>query len=500
MEAAWQKAKDLLAIKPVGPNCERLLLYLFPLTLHYGYPNTMRGFIECYYSRINSYVDSQKRNRAFSNALKLIFTALTDQDNQKKIAVQLEAVDWEKLTKISILQTFRFIIENHRQNPKAANEAILCAIRAAKDFYEKALVAAAICKHQATKNRFCNSISIAKRSLELLQTDNSLRAGFLRAQLYGHIGKTNQALGCLSPAEISFSNMTKLLSEYRSFAPGQQYFGNLAHGAKINSVSLPQIRNLILKEISSLSTKWPYQRNRLLLAFFSLNDLAIGRRDFQESWIILNSIRKQLRNVNQRELSGYYYRDLAKYFIYEGKKLKTNPGIVNAIFQKAENAFSKLGKKGRHGKATTLLIKGEWLLQKKKYIPVTACIRSSFEIAKSLQNHHLVAHSILLESFLLIESDLDNKVDIYEGILCKIHTIRHPNLLFRILANLYIYSWEFPTQLNVTGLLIQNIRSLQTSIPKPIFRKLWKQYVSNKVFSRLLPYSSIIGTEPLRLC
>ena len=252
--------------------------------------------------------------------------------------------------------------------------------------------------------------------------------------------------------------------------------------------------------MSSLTTKWPYQRNRLILAFFALNNLAISRRDFQESWSVLKSIRKQLRNANQRGLKGYYYRDLAKYFIYEGKKLKRYPELVNPILEKAESAFSKLGDSGRHGKATTLLIRGEWFLQKKKYNSVMACVRKSSALAKSLQNNHLIAHSTLLESFLLIESGLNNKADIYSGILCKIHVIRHPDLLFRVLANLYLYSWEIPAQLDVTNQLIKKIRSLQTYIPKPIFQKLWREYVSNYVFSRLLPGSVHSDTEPPRLC
>ena len=500
IEGAWQKAESLLEIDPVGSMCEHLLLYLLPLTLHYGYPNKMDELIETYNSRIKSSFTVSQKDRAFLRAIRLIFTALTDQRNQRKIAVQLEAIDWSKLAKNSILQTFRFNIENLQQNKKSAYAAIICARRSAKKEYEKALVAAALCKYEAKENRFYNSLSIAKRSLKLLQTDNSLRAGFLKAQLFGHLGKIYQALGNLIQSQECFSKMNKLLEKYGSFGPGQQYLSSLTYGAKTRRTSPGLLRILILKELQSLSTKWAYQKNRLIHSFFSLNDLAIGRRDFQESWRILNSIRRFLPTANHEELTGYYYRDLAKVLIYEGEKVKRNPSMVKPILLKAERSFAKLGKNGWHGKATTLLIKGEWLLQTKKYDPLMICIRQSSNIAKLLQDQQLLAYPTLLKSFLLLNSDLNNKAAIYKEIQSEIHTIRHPDLLFRILSNLYLYSWDLPAQLHTTSRLIKEIQSLQTSFPKPIFQKLWKEHISSKVFSRLLPNSALCNTEPQRLC
>lgn len=500
IEAAWHTAEGLLEIKPIGASCERLLLYLLPLTIHYGHPNKMAELIEKYNARLKSSTSAKPKDQTFLKAIKLVFTALTDQKNQRKITAQLEAIDWSKLTNNSILQTFRFNIESHRQNKRSANEAIVCAKRSANHLYDKALIAAALSKHEAKKNRLHNSLSIAKRSLKLLKTDNSLRAGFLSAQLLGHIGKISQAIGNLIQAEKSFCRMNKLLGKYRSFCPGQQYLGDLTRGVKTRSSSAPLLRTLILKEIGSLSTKWAYQRKRLILAFFSLNELAIDRRDFKESWSILNSIRKLLPTVNQDELAAYYYRDLAKVLIYEGKKIKRKPSVVKQILLKAESTFSKLGRNGWHGKATTLLIKGEWLLQNRKYDSLMICIQQSSDIALLLQDHQLRAYPTLLKSFLLLNGDLKNRAELYKEIQSEIHTIRHPDILFRILSNLYLYSWELPDQLHTTSRLIKEIQALQTSFPKPLFQKLWKKHISTKVFSRLLPNSAICNTEPQRLC
>ena len=498
-KAAWEKAQDLLSEKSIGSQSEDLLLYLLPLTMHYGCPETMCEYINSYSKRIASNLQATKKDHAFLNALQLVFTALTDGHNRKKIDLQTSAVDWSNLLNNSILQTFRFSIESLRNNPTEAKKAITCAIKASSNRYEKALIAAAISTQEAKKNRLCNSISIAKRSIDLLQPEYSLRANLLKAQLSGHIGKTCIALGDISTAHSQLSKMTKLLKECRSFYPAQMYIGSLITGAKY-CTSQEKARWLVLKQINSLSKRWPYQKHRIIHALFTLNDLAIERRDFHESRAALKSINKILPKNNQRELTGYYYRDLAKLVIYEEKKSNNHIGIINPILQKAESIFSKLGNKGKHGLVTTLLIRGEWWLQKKKYNAVLNCVKQSWGIAKALENNQLLAYSILLESFLLLESELENKTAVYEDILCKVDGIQHPVLLFRVLSSLYLYSWELPSQLDTTDRLIKKIRSLQTSLPAPTFRRLWKKHISNRVFSRLLADSPVLDNQPDRLC
>ena len=173
---------------------------------------------------------------------------------------------------------------------------------------------------------------------------------------------------------------------------------------------------------------------------------------------------------------------------------------MKQILLKAESTFSKLGRNGWHGKATTLLIKGEWLLQNREYDSLMICIQQSSDIALLLQDHQLRAYPTLLKSFLLLNGDLKSGAELYKEIQSEIHTIRHPDILFRILSNLYLYSWELPDQLHTTSRLIKEIQALQTSFPKPLFQKLWKKHISSKVFSRLLPNSAICNTEPQRLC
>ena len=150
-KAAWKKAQDLLTTKSIGPQSEDLLLYLLPLTLHYGCPETMLGFIDYYSRLVDSNLQTTKKDHAFSNGLQLVFTALTDGHNQKKINLQTNAVGWSHLVNNSILQTFRFSIESLRENPKEAKKAITCAIRTANSCYEKAFIAAAISIQKAKK-------------------------------------------------------------------------------------------------------------------------------------------------------------------------------------------------------------------------------------------------------------------------------------------------------------------------------------------------------------
>ena len=121
---------------------------------------------------------------------------------------------------------------------------------------------------------------------------------------------------------------------------------------------------------------------------------------------------------------------------------------------------------------------------KEEYLAVQECIKRSMSLANSLQDNNLFTYSILLSSILLLEPRVNDKEAIYEDILCKLQGIKHPHLLFRILANLYLYSWK-ASRSDESCQIIKNIHSLKTVLPALTFRQLWKIYLSDIVFSQL---------------
>jgi len=495
---AWSKARLLLKTKPIGPESAGLILYLLPLTIHYDSPAKMAQFIRQYKKQVAANTRNNKLDNSFLAALDLIFTSITDRHNLQKIDSQIKAVDWSHLENQAILQTFRFSIESLRNNHSEAKKAIICAINSSNNPYEKALIAAAISWREAQKKHFQNSLSTAKRSLCLLKEEQSLRNTLLETQLLGHIGKIYTELGLNLMAQKHSSKMTTLINDSRSIYPAQKYFSsNIAAATKVQSPS--KVRKLISAQLSTLSMKWPYQRSAMVQALFSLNELAIKCRDFQGARSALRSIRKLLPIKNRRELSGYYYRELAKLTIYAGNAKIQGSAFTDQILQKAETIFSSLGSKGWHGLATTVLIKGELLLEKKEYLAVQKCISRSLSLAKSLQDNNLFTYSTLLSSILLSEQGVNDKEAIYEDILCKLQEIKHPLLLFRILSNLYLYSWK-ASRSDESCQIIKTIHSLKTVLPALTFRQLWKTYLSDIVFSQLSTDLHAKDYSPARLC
>ena len=495
---AWSKARLLLKTKPIGPESADLMLYLLPLTIHYDSPAKMAQFIRQYKKQVASNTRNNQLDNSFLDALDLIFTSITDRHNLQKIDSQIKAVDWSHLENQAILQTFRFSIESLRNNHSEAKKAIICAINSSNNPYEKALIAAAISWREAQKKHFQNSLSTAKRSLCLLKEEKSLRNTLLETQLLGHIGKIYTELGLNLMAQKHSSKMTTLINDSRSIYPAQKYFSsNIAATTRVQSPS--KVRKLISTQLSTLSMKWPYQRSAMVQALFSLNELAIKCRDFQGAKSALRSIRKLLPINNRRELSGYYYRELAKLTIYAGNAKSQGSAFTDRILQKAETIFSSLGSKGWHGLATTVLIKGEFLLEKKEYLAVQECINRSLSLAKSLQDNNLFTYSTLLSSILLSEQGVNDKEAIYEDILCKLQEIKHPLLLFRILSNLYLYSWK-ASRSDESCQIIKTIHSLKTVLPALTFRQLWKTYLSDIVFSQLSTDLHAKDYSPARLC
>jgi hypothetical protein len=91
---------------------------------------------------------------------------------------------------------------------------------------------------------------------------------------------------------------------------------------------------------------------------------------------------------------------------------------------------------------------------------------------------------LLLQSVLLLEEKAP-KSKLYERILPRLGSIHNPENLFRILANLYIYTWELDDQIELTDLHLKQIYKLKERLAPERFEHLYTTLVSDPIFNRL---------------
>ena len=95
----------------------------------------------------------------------------------------------------------------------------------------------------------------------------------------------------------------------------------------------------------------------------------------------------------------------------------------------------------------------------------------------------LQAESILLKSHLLLEKDIPC-LDIYEDLLRQLGLIRDPVVMFQVVANLYLYSWDLEEHIELTALHLRQLSDLRDLLPEGTFRQLYRTLVSERVFAR----------------
>jgi len=105
------------------------------------------------------------------------------------------------------------------------------------------------------------------------------------------------------------------------------------------------------------------------------------------------------------------------------------------------------------------------------------------DLGKNGSYPHLQAEVLLLKSFLLLEKEAP-RAELYETILRNLGVVKEPVVLFKILANLYIYSWDLGDQLELTDLHLKQIERLRENIPARLYQRLYQTYVTERVVAR----------------
>lgn len=96
----------------------------------------------------------------------------------------------------------------------------------------------------------------------------------------------------------------------------------------------------------------------------------------------------------------------------------------------------------------------------------------------------LQSDSLLLKSFLLLEWKAP-RAEIYDTILRQLGVVQDPVVLFKILSNLYIYTWDLGDRLDLTDLHLKQLQLLRKRIPPPTFERLYHTHVTARVLGRL---------------
>ena len=93
------------------------------------------------------------------------------------------------------------------------------------------------------------------------------------------------------------------------------------------------------------------------------------------------------------------------------------------------------------------------------------------------------ADSLFLLSHALLHDNPDRESH-YEFILQKLGNVWDPVALFKIIANLYLYSWELGSNVEITATHLKQLDRLRERIPPTQYAHLYKELITDRVMAR----------------
>lgn len=134
---------------------------------------------------------------------------------------------------------------------------------------------------------------------------------------------------------------------------------------------------------------------------------------------------------------------------------------------------------------TGILLNRGWIAYHEKNVQEAVwCSIECLDRAREKLFLQIQTDNLFLQSLLLLEEDAPKPM-LYDRILPRLGAIQNPETLFRIIANLYIYSWELEDQIELTDLHLKQLNRLREHLSSERFEHLYDTLVSGPIFERM---------------
>lgn len=156
---------------------------------------------------------------------------------------------------------------------------------------------------------------------------------------------------------------------------------------------------------------------------------------------------------------------------------------ARALYASAEKIFNGFGTGQKWWLGLVYLSRGTLYLKEKNIAEALRHSSMSLELGLKDRAADIQAESLLLKSHLLLHEEAP-RLDIYEGILRQLGLVRDPVVMFKILANLYIYSWDLDEHIELTDLHLKQLSGLKEVLPRETYDSLYRVHVTERVVAR----------------
>jgi tetratricopeptide (TPR) repeat protein len=155
-------------------------------------------------------------------------------------------------------------------------------------------------------------------------------------------------------------------------------------------------------------------------------------------------------------------------------------------FRLAEDDFLTHGDGDVPGLLLLAFYRGHHCIQKRDVPGTLREALRCMEIAGKRRFLPARSTSLLLKSQLLLQSEIPDAERLYEEVLRDLGAIHDNVILFRVVANLYLYSWELEDHLDLTDHHLQQLHRMKRILDAETFHRLYERFVTRPVIRRAL--------------
>ena len=228
-------------------------------------------------------------------------------------------------------------------------------------------------------------------------------------------------------------------------------------------------------------------------ALLSASGVALDAGDAKKARKYLGGAGRLLALRDHPRYRGHYH-------LCRGRLVAALKGDMKEAFDEldqAERCFRATGEGDLVGLAKVRLYRGKLHL---KLRDVRKALSEAYECARAAHAsgfQPIESSCVLFKSRLLLERQAVPSETLYEEILRSLGAVRNQVALFKVVANLYLYSWDLGEHVEWTDYHLRQINRMGEILDQGTFRRLYDKHVVRGVVRRLM--ARTLGVDPSTL-
>lgn len=491
---AFKTLGKMLCSEPASSTEEELgcLMRATVLASQYGKVDLARKWTEAHRAL-------RKQEGSFSRSdvesYKLIRVAFElAEKNYALVNTILENVDWGEIPKGTWVTDIQLLIAGWRDKReeiidllrRPSSQAQLtksCASSSPCDRANRLRILGNYFLRRANRKRAVRCFQAALRNYSKVA---GIDARLKTIELKGSWGTAERLDGHGQEAETLLESAIEGAVRFKHFHYEYTYKLSLAtlHADRGRLESAEELALSVLRKSRSTNRDSAFLRYHRVRALMLIAHFALDASNGKRATSSLKRAKQALGEWDHAQLKGHLH--LAQGRLYALGKSAGAAQRALQEFNRAESCFLTSGDGEANGVARAKIYRAQIHLRQRNVQEALTQLSAGDKLIKEKVLTEAHADSLLLKSRILLEQDAPDADQFYEDVLGSLGSVHSPVKLFKIVSNLYLYSWELDNQLDLTDYHLRQINKMSEVLDRPVFENLYQRHVTRRVAWRAL--------------